>query len=401
MVVGVDPATGETTDVPVAGIGLASGVAAGPGRVFYVSGEANVLVDLATTSVQDLGLPSQEYLPTVARLTGGVGEDYAVLTATSGGGAVLVDLSSAEVTDLTDLLADGPFVTGELRPDETVALIGGQEASYAVPTEDPTAVESIGDGFGQFLGDGGAVVLSGTAGASVRDLQSDEIRVLTDTRAGAIPVGNLVLLQTSETEAALVDPATGETLQTLPLGADASSPVRAAEAVLLRTTDNQDWQLIDGTTGAVSPMPDLAGYLEQPSPTGEGRWVVFRSTEPGRPVVGVDTTDGGVQPIDALPAGERFTSIAAMAPDGPWMVAATDSTGPDGTAVTRGRLINLDTGATVDLGTRFQGAAFSPDGQQVAWSSGDAADLQVAPVRDVAAAELVATGIAVPIWLPA
>ena len=205
-----------------------------------------------------------------------------------------------------------------------------------MPTADPTAVAPIGDGYGQFLGDGGSVVLSGTDGASVVDLASEESRVLTDTMTGAVPVGDLVLLQTSETEAALVDPTSGDTLQTLTLGADASSPVRAEDAVLLSTDANQDWQLIDGTDGTVTPVPDLAGYREQPSPTGEGRWVVFRSTDQGRPVVGVDTGDGGVQPIAALPDGERFTSIAAMAPDGPWMVAATDSNGPAGTAVHAG-----------------------------------------------------------------
>ncbi len=401
VVVAVDPATGETTDVPVAAIGLASGVAAGPGRVFYVSGATNVLVDLTTATVEDLGLSSEEYLPTIARLTGGVGDQVAVMTATSGDGAVLVDLATAEVTDLTGHLADGFYVTGELRPDEAVALIGGEGTSYAVPTADPTSVTSIGDGYGQFLGDGGSVVLSGPAGASVVDLASEETEVLSDSRAGAVPVGDLVLLQTSETEAALVDPATGNTLQTLTLTAAASSPVRAEDAVLLSTDGNLDWRLIDGDAGTVTPVPDLAGYTEQPSPTGDGRWVVFRSTTQGRGVVGVDTADGGVQPIDALPDGERFTSIAAMAPEGPWMMAATDSTGPDGSAVTRGVLVNLDTGAVVDLGPGFQGAAFSPDGTQVAWSSGDAAELQVAPVDDLDAAALVATGIVVPIWLPA
>ena len=40
---------------------------------------------------------------------------------------MLVDLTTAEVTDLTDQLADGLYVTGELRPDEAVALIGGQD----------------------------------------------------------------------------------------------------------------------------------------------------------------------------------------------------------------------------------------------------------------------------------
>ena len=178
--------------------------------------------------------------------------------------------------------------------------------------------------------------------------------------------------------------------------------MRAAEAVVLSTEGNLDWQLIDGTSGTITPMPDLAGYVEQASPTGEGRWVVFRSTEQGRSVVGVDTVDGGMQPIDALPNGERFTSIAAMAPTGRGWWRPTDSEGPDGTPRrTRGRLVNLDTGAVVDLGPGFQGATFSPDGRQVAWSSGDAAELQVAPVDDIGAARLVATGIVVPIWLPA
>ncbi len=401
VVVGVDPATGETTEVPVADIGLASGVGAGPGRALYVSGDANVLVDLVAGTVVDLGLPSLEYFAPLARSTGGMGQRFAVFTAASGEGAALVDLTSAEVTDLADQLSGGPFITGELRPDEAVALIGGQATSHAVPTDDPTAVEPVGDGYGQFLGDGGSVVLSGPDGASVRDLASDETRVLADSMAGAVPVGDLVLLQTSETEAGLVDPASGKTLETLTLSADASSPVRADEAVLLSTSGNQDWQLIDGATGTVTPLPDLAGYVEQASPTGEGRWVVFRSTEQGRPVLSVDTADGRVRPIDALPDGERFTSIAAMAPDGPWMVAATDNTDPVANAVTRGRLVNLDTGAVVDLGPGFQGAAFSPDGTQVGWTSGVAADLQVAPVEDVGAAELVATGVVVPLWLPA
>lgn len=402
VVVGVDPATGETIDVPVPAVGLASGVGAGPGRALYASGDTNVLVDLLAGTVEDLGLSSEEYLPTLARLTGGVGQRYAVLTALNRDGAVLIDLTSAEVTDLTEEAGGGPYLTGELRADEAVALLGGQEASHAVTTDDPAAIEQIGEGYGQFLGDGGSVVLSSNDGASVVDLATEESRVLSDTMAGALPVGDLVLLQTSETEAALVDPATGETLQTLTLTATASSPVRADEAVLLSTEGNLDWQLIDGTTGTITPMPDLAGYTEQASPTGEGRWVVFLSTEPGREVVGVDTADGGVQPIDALPNGERFSSIAALAPAGPWMVAATDSDGPDGAAVTRGRLVNLDTGAVVDLGPRFQGAAFSPDGQQVAWTSGDAAaDLQVARVDDIGAAQLVATGIVVPLWLPA
>jgi hypothetical protein len=401
VVVGVDRATGETTEVPVNALGLASGVAAGPGQAFYTSGDTNVLVSLSAATVVDLGLPRLEYLPTLARLTGGIGQDYAVLTAAGGEGAALVHLSSGTVTDLTDQLTDGPFITAEIRPDEAVALIAGQGASYALRTDDPTVMERIGDGYGQFLGDGGSLVLSGTDGAFVRDLASDETEVLTDAMAGALPVGDLVLLQTSETEVALVDPATGETLQTLTLTAGASSPVRADEAVVLSTAGNLDWQLIDGTSGTITPMPDLAGYVEQASPTGEGRWVVFRSTEQGRSVVGVDTVDAGIQPIDALPDGERFTSIAAMAPDGPWMVAATDSERPDGTALTRGVLVNLDTGAMVDLGPGFQGAAFSPDGSQVAWSSGVAADLQVAPVDDIGAAQLVATGIVVPIWLPA
>jgi len=401
VIVSVDPASGDTTEVPVAEVGLASGVGAGPGRALYASGDTNVLVDVVRGEVVDLGLDTQEYRPTLARLTGGIGQSHAVLTTLNRDGAVLVDLTTGEVTDLTDQLSGGPFVTGELRPDESVALIGGQETTSAVPTEDPTAVEQIGDGYGQFLGDGGSVVLSGTGGASVLDLASDETRVLTDTMTGSIPVGDLVLLQTSETEAGLVDPATGETLQTLTLTATASSPALADEAVLLSTEGNLDWQLIDGTAGTITPMPDLAGYDEQASPTATGRWVVFRSTERDRPVVGVDTTDGGVQPIDPLPGEERFTSIVAMAPEGPWMVAATDSEAPDGSAVTRGVLVNLDTGAVVDLDPGFQGAAFSPDGQQVAWSSGDAADLQVAPVEDVGAADVVATGIVVPIWLPA
>ena len=122
VVVGVDPATGETIDVPVPAVGLASGVGAGPGRALYASGDTNVLVDLLAGTVEDLGLSSEEYLPTLARLTGGVGQRYAVLTALNRDGAVLIDLTSAEVTDLTEEAGGGPYLTGELRADETVAV---------------------------------------------------------------------------------------------------------------------------------------------------------------------------------------------------------------------------------------------------------------------------------------
>ncbi|HEY5700318.1 MAG TPA: hypothetical protein VIT01_22620 [Acidimicrobiales bacterium] len=58
-------------------------------------------------------------------------------------------------------------------------------------------------------------------------------------------------------------------------------------------------------------------------------------------------------------------------------------------------------GEVVDLGTGFRGGTFSPDGRQVAWSSGDAAELRIAPVDDLATAEVVTTGVAVPVWLAA
>jgi hypothetical protein len=80
---------------------------------------------------------------------------------------------------------------------------------------------------------------------------------------------------------------------------------------------------------------------------------------------------------------------------------ATDAPEQDGEPVTRGRLVNLATGELVDLGDGFQGGSFSPDGEQVAWSSGPDAELRAAPVDDVSAAEVVATAVAVPIWLAA
>ena len=122
---------------------------------------------------------------------------------------------------------------------------------------------------------------------------------------------------------------------------------------------------------------------------------------PRASVVAVDTEDGSVVTLDALRTNEQITSWAAFSPVGPWALVATDAPEQDDQPVTRGRLVNLDTGEVVDLGTGFQGGTFSPDGRQVAWSSGDAAELRIAPVDDLATAEVVTTGVAVPVWLAA
>jgi hypothetical protein len=62
-------------------------------------------------------------------------------------------------------------------------------------------------------------------------------------------------------------------------------------------------------------------------------------------------------------------------------------------------LVDLDGRAAQDLGTGVQGAAFSPDGAQIAWSRGERAELRIGPVEDLSSAEVVAEGLALPVWL--
>ena len=150
-----------------------------------------------------------------------------------------------------------------------------------------------------------------------------------------------------------------------------------------------------------STLPDIAGFTPASTPPID-RWVPFESAPgPRASVVAVDTEDGSVVTLDALRTNEQITSWAAFSPVGPWALVATDAPEQDDQPVTRGRLVNLDTGEVVDLGTGFQGGTFSPDGRQVAWSSGDPAELRIAPVDDLATAEVVTTGVAVPVWLAA
>jgi hypothetical protein len=398
-VVVVDPEAGTTESVAVADIALASGVAAGPGRAFYGSGEDLVLVDAAAGTVTDLGLDVSSYSPAVAALTGGVGDRYAVLAGAEGTEpAVLVDLTSSAVTDLSGATGDTEVFAAELSADESRALLSSEEATFLVATDDPSSGERVGDGFGQFLGDGSSILVTGSDGTVVRTLATgDEVPLSDDPASGGLALDNRVVLARDD-EVQLVDPTTGDVLASVPLEDAADAPVVAGDAVLVGGAD-QSWTLLDGATAEVTPLGDLTGFTPSRAPRTD-RWVPFEATAADDlTVLGVDTGDGSVVTLDALPEGEQISTFAAFAPVGPWALVATDSPERGGAPVTHGRLVDLDTGAVVDLGPGFQGGAFSPDGEQVAWSSGPEAELRVAPVDDVSAAEVLATGIAVPIWL--
>jgi hypothetical protein len=133
--------------------------------------------------------------------------------------------------------------------------------------------------------------------------------------------------------------------------------------------------VVDPTSGMtdVVTVPDVA--LAGGVPAGPGR-VVYGTDQD---LVLVDTTARTVTDL-GLPTTQYSVALAA----------ATGGVGRQ-----------WDTGEVVDLGTGFQGRTFSPDGRQVAWSSGDAAELRITPVDDRATAEVVTTGVAVPVWLAA
>ena len=399
-VVVVDPTSGTTSLVEVPDLTLAGGVPAGPGRAFYSTDQDIVLVDTTVGTVTDLGLPAAQYSPAVAAATGGVGDDWAALVDAPGSAPVIVDLLNGDVTDLSPVTGDTEVFAAVLDADESTVLVSREDATFLVPIDDPAAGEQVGDGFGQFIGDGSSILVTGADGTVVRTVEAgDEVTLSDEPESGGLALGNRVVLARDQ-EVQLVDPATGEVVATAPFTERADGPVVVGDAVLLGG-DGQTWTVLDGATAAVTPLDDLTGFTAASTPPLE-RWAPFESAPgPNASVVGVDTDDGSVVTIEPLPTDEQITSWAAFSPTGPWALVATDAPEQDGEPVTRGRLVNLATGELVDLGDGFQGGSFSPDGEQVAWSSGPDAELRVAPVDDVSAAEVVASVVAVPIWLAA
>jgi hypothetical protein len=247
------------------------------------------------------------------------------------------------------------------------------------------------------LDDGASVLLTGPAGVVVRDVAGGEDTVVSDDGdGGALALGDRVLVARGA-EAVLVEPGADDVLASAPFSAEGAAPVVVGDAVLLPGGGpTSTWTLVDGGEATATPLPELDGLTPAFSgrPT---RWVPFgASATAAQELQAVDLEDGTVVSVLELPAAEQIVGFAALADQGPWALVSVDSA--EGTTAL---IVDLATGATQDLGPRIQGATFSPDGERVAWSSGEAAELRVAPVEDLAAAEVVATDVALPLWLAA
>lgn len=395
IVVNPDEEGTETIEVP----DLGSGIPAGPGKALYESGSDIVLVDVVSGDVDDLGLSTDDVDLAYSLVSDTAGDRFMLLLSPVGSGGALVDLESGEVTDLLDAVGgDGGLASAELAGDQSMVLVNTDESVFLVDTADPDTVQALGEGFGQLIGDGTSVLLRGPEGIAVVGADGAEPTVLSeDSEVTGIVVGDRVLLGVGE-DAQLVDPDSGEVLVSVPLGEDPGGTVVVGDNVLVSAAPDNDgaWTLIDGAAATATPVPDLEGrtpsYIGRPS-----RWVPFEETAGlVGALAGVDAEAGTVQPVDALAENEVVVGYPSLSGDGPWTIVPTELGG-----VPHTELVDLATGETHDLGPRLQGATLSPDGEQVAWSAGDAPDLSVGPVDDPEAGEVIADGLALPLWLPA
>jgi hypothetical protein len=379
----------ETVDVA----DVARGIPVGVNQALYEQGAEIVLLDAEAGEVTDLGLQIGDIDLNYSRASVAPGgERYVVLLAPTGEGAALVDLEDAEVTDLLGVAGDARVVLGaEMAGDGSAVLLNTDAGVHLVPTDDPDAAVQLGEGAGQLLGDGDRVLLTGPDGVVLRDLDADEETVVSEEPGGALVVGDRVLVGRDD-EAVLLDPGSDDVLASAPFSTSGAAPVAVGETVLLPSGDG--WTLVDGADATATPIPELDGL----TPTFSGRpsrWVPFGDDEPdGNTLVAVDTEDGSV--VDLLELGEDqlLVGLPLVADAGSAALVSTND--PDGTEVL---VVDLDTGEQQPLGTAVQGAAFSPDGGRLAWSRGEDAELRIAPVDDLGSGEVVADGLALPIWL--
>lgn len=240
------------------------------------------------------------------------------------------------------------------------------------------------------------MLVRGAEGVRLVPVDDGEPTVLSAEPGGAVPVGARVALSHGD-ELVLVEPDGGE-VASVPFDADLG-PVAVADAVVVPDGEGPSWRLLT-EDGTVTELPELEGLVPGFGGRPE-RWIPFVQTDGqggigGRRVLAVDTRDGSVVTAVDLPEGQRLVGLPAVAGAGPGALVSVD----DGSG-TVAVLLDLDTGTADELGHGLQGAAFAPDGTRIVWSIGTDAELRVAPLDDLDAAQVLATGIALPLWLPA
>lgn len=383
----IDPERPGDETVDLGGVGR--GIPAGVNQALYESSEQIVLLDAESGEVSDLGLQIGDVDLAYSRASVAPGGDrYVLLLAPTGEGAQLVDLDGGTVTDLLPRIEPATVVLGaEMADDGSEVLLNTDDGVWLTPTASPEGTERVGDGAGQLLDDG-SVLLTSADGVVVRPPDGEDVTI-SDGSGGALAVGGRVLVGRDD-EAVLLDIGSDEVLASAPFDTDGAAPVAVGDTVLL--PGDGEWTLIDGADATATPLPDLAGLT--PAFSGRpSRWVPF-GDETGRLLVAVDTDDGSVVDVLDLPDGSAVVGLPAVADAGSSALLSVDDA--DGTTAL---LVDLDTGEEQELGRAIQGAAFSPNGTQLAWSSGEAAELRIAPVDDVAGAEVVDEGVALPVWL--
>jgi hypothetical protein len=385
----IDPEHSEPETIDLDGLGR--GIPVGRQALYEVA-DGIVLVEADDAEAHDLGvgIGEQDLLLTPGIVEGG-GQRFTVLLSSAGQPTRLVDLEEQETTDL----AEGTVVTGaEFTPDEAWLMLNTEDGPVLLPTDDPAAATDLGNGAGQLTADGESVLLTGSDGVRLHAIEGGAEVAITDEPTAALAVGDKVLLVRDD-EAVLVEPGSDDVLASAPFTAGAAAPIALDSTVLLPAGAGRGWTFIDAEAATATHLDDLDGLRSAVPGVQPTRWVPFEApSRANREVVGVDLVDGSVTDVRRLPPDEEIESFFALAPTGPWALALTNRRGGGRTI-----LVNLETGAIEELASRIQGAAFSPDGEQVTWSEGASGELHVAPVGDPSAGDVVADGVALPIWL--
>lgn len=392
----VDPDRPDHEEIDLADVGR--GTPAGRGTAFYETPTDLYLVDAEAGEAHDLGVDLTDADPgySLGVVQGG-GRRFTVLLSPTGAAATLVDLEEATATALG--LGDATlYYSAELTPDESRALVNTDDGAWLVPTDDPGDPERLADGAGQLVDDGTGVLLRTPDGILVQDLDSgDGVELGSTGIDGVLAVGSRVVAVQGD-EAVLVEPGSPDVLASAPYSGRGAAPLVAGTSILLPGPGGR-WTLMDADAATTTPLDELTGMVPAFSGRPPTRWVPFSDSAElgGRRVVAVDAADGSVATVLDLPRGQQVVGFPDVADQGPNALLAVDR--PEGTTLL---VADLETGELVELGVRLQGAALSPDGERVAWSGGDDPDnpsLLVADVEDPTSADVLADGVALPLWL--
>jgi hypothetical protein len=167
-------------------------------------------------------------------------------------------------------------------------------------------------------------------------------------------------------------------------------PVWSADGSTLLVRYNSGWGQVNATSGVLTPM--LANVGDNYAFSPDFVYAAWRDTATGENVIYKPGGSGSVMPL-VEPSGKYYGQVGTLSPDGKhafvWLMDDGEPQGEPGRTVSANALVNLTTGASVDIpggGTMRQGF-FRADGTAIVRMTVGSADrvLLVSPTFTVLA----------------